>query len=353
MEHNRLVNCFDLEHGQAFLESLPQTVFVELTRRCNMYCTCCRPQILSSPELDMPDDVLERIEAEVLPTARVIDFRGWGESSIDDRLPDLIGRWSNKGKQLFLYTNCQTKDQSYWEEMFRQNIHVLISLRSGRKELYESFMRGASHQRLLSHLKKIPEENQVYFTVVLGDDNLYELQDIANLAIRYHVRQIHLNPLSNRPNPSDYPQLGVREENYMVLADQLSKLNELCKNNDIQVNVCADLFSRNRHMLKRCIHPWSYVYIAYDGSIGFCDHLMCVENSVMGNITSGFTTVWNNEKYQKLRQRHATKNIRDLFCSHFECLWCYENRYGNWEHLVLPENKAYSLADYLDLRPWE
>lgn len=341
------INHNELIEGETILKSYPRTIFVELTRRCNMYCTCCRPKILSSKEMDMADEVLDKVEHQLFPTAEVIDFRGWGESTLDDRLMMLINRWENKGKELFIYTNCQTRTPEYWQELFQHNINIAISLRAANKYSYESFMRGASYEKLILHLKKIPFNNKVVLTVVVDDDNINELIRIVELAARYNIKTVHLNPLVQRKFQEDYPTFGVTEDNRKLLLDTLSCVEEKSKRYNIEVKVCADLLSGDKYDLKRCIHPWSYVYISYNGNIGFCDHLMCVDDAVMGNIKNEFSSIWNNLKYQELRKKHLGIDVNNMFGDRIECKWCYKNRYGNWEYLLEPDKSAYDISEYL------
>lgn len=330
---------------------LPKMVFVELTRSCNMYCTCCRPSILANKELDMTDSILQKVEDELLENTSVIDFRGWGESTLDKRLPELIQKWSSKGKTIILYTNCQAQNDEYWNNLFRLDVNVAISLRSANKERYENFMRGASFEQLKANLSQIPKNNKVVLTVVVGDDNITDLSEIVNLANAYDIKTIHLNPLSHRPNPEDYPILGVTKNNKELLLRELDSINTISKEMNIDIRVCADLLSEDSYDLKRCIHPWSYVYVSYNGNIGFCDHLMCVEESIMGNINSEhFSKIWNNEKYLQLRNRHAQKEVKCLFEDNIECNWCYKNRYANWETLVNSDYVNYSIDDYLKMK---
>lgn len=349
MNTNEL-NHEEYNRGEKKLESYPRTVFVELTRRCNMYCTCCRPEILGDRKLDMPDDILEMVEKELFPTAEVIDFRGWGESTLDERLLDLVSRWENKGKNLFIYTNCQARTPEYWEELYKHNLNIAISLRSAKKEVYEGFMRGASYEKLISHLERIPVDNKVLLTVVIDDENINELIGIVELASKYNIKTIHLNPLAQRPFPEDYPTFGVSENNREYLLETLNAIQEKSKEYQINIKVCADLLSDDQHELKRCIHPWSYVYISNTGEIGFCDHLMCVEEAIFGNIRDGFDKIWNCEKYQEVRNKHFHLDIDEVFCDHIECKWCYKNRYGNWESLLEPHNTPIDLNQYLQMK---
>ena len=347
---NKNLNHEEMVSKSKTLRSLPRTLFVELTRSCNMYCTCCRPEIYMDKSMNMSDEILSLVENELFPTAEVIDFRGWGESTLDDRLLKLVQKWQDKGKELFIYTNCQARTPQYWSELFSLNLNVAISIRAAQKNVYEQFMRGAKYERLLSHLIQIPVQNKVIFTVVVDDENIDELEGIVRLAAKYNIHTVHLNPLVQRKKSSDYPSFGVEKKNKKYLIKKLAQLSSLAKSMGISVLVCSDLLDEGNFDLKQCIHPWSYVYIAYNGDIGFCDHLMCVDDAMMGNITDGFLNVWNSVKYQDLRRIHSERVTGEVFGERIECKWCYKNRYANWEQLLEKDKHAFNLDEYIEMK---
>lgn len=346
--NNSILNSKEYVLGKAKLKSYPRMIFVELTRRCNLNCICCRPEKITSHEFDMQEDTLSKIETDILPYVEGIDFRGWGESTLDSRLPELIERWHEK-KKIFLYTNCQTTNEEYWAKMFSYNMRIAISLRSGNKERYETFLRGASFEKLERHLKQLPIDNNIIFTCVIGDENVEDLDTILVLANKYNVHEIHLNPLVERKFSYDYPTTGFVDR-VSEAKVALINMQEKAKQMEINVYVCADLFSRNVYDLGRCIHPWAYVYVQYDGKIGFCDHLMCVEDAVTGNINENkFADIWNCDKYQEIRSRHVESKVKGLFGDVIQCDWCYHNRYSNWEDSFENAIQKILLDEYLKM----
>lgn len=334
--------------SNVIVSSMPQYVFVELTRNCNMKCTMCRPNNIFKKENEMNDEILDKIEKQILPYAKVVDLRGWGESTLDNRLLPLIKKLTKQGKIVSLYTNFQARDKEYWKELLETNLFLAISLRSANKEHYEEMMINASYEKLIDHLSIIPKENNVYFTVVVGDENINDLCDIIKLAKKYNVKEIQLNPLSYFRKGMDYPINGITKEYQGKAKEVFKKASLLAKELNIKLLVCADLFSSSsQKCFGTCIHPWYYCYIRKDGGIGFCNHLLCTEETIMGNLSnSDFKDIWNNEKYQQIRKYHIDRNFNVLRSQTIDCDWCYENRYADMEHLVYDKHSI-TMEDFL------
>ena len=328
---------------------MPEFVFVELTRNCNMMCTMCRPNNIFKKENEMPDEILNKVIEQILPTAKIVDLRGWGESTLDNRLLPLIKDLTNKGKIVSLYTNFQARDENYWKEMLSTNLHLAISLRSANKKHYEEMMVNAKFEKLINHLSLIPKNNNAYFTVVIGDENIDDIIDIIKLAHQFNIKEIQLNPLSYFRKGMEYPITGITKDYQDYAIEVFKNANKIADELNVKLTICADLLSRStQKCYGTCIHPWYYCYIRKDGGVGFCNHLLCTEEAIMGNLKDNdFKDIWNNEKYKKIRDYHLNKDFSFLKAQTIECDWCYENRFGDLEFLVCPEKKNLTMAEYL------
>ena len=76
------------------MRGVPNVLFLELTRRCNLACSMCRGSMMTDHSLDMSEAVLRRIEEDLLPTARVVDLRGWGESLVRRDFLSIVERFT-------------------------------------------------------------------------------------------------------------------------------------------------------------------------------------------------------------------------------------------------------------------
>ena len=345
---NSLSNLNEWESGQAVLKSYPRMIFIEFTRSCNLYCGMCRSHKICSKDLFMPQNILDKIEEEIVPFAECIDVRGWGESTLDNRLLPFIQKYASS-KQINLYTNLNSRNVEYWEKMASLPINIIISIESAIPSRYALFRRGGNYQRLMRHLLAIKDKTaKLYLAATVMNDNLDDLHSLVALAKECQAEFLQLSPIS-RQNPntdSDYPLMGVDLSKKLNLT--LQQIDSYAADTGVQVCVSANLETLNNGGFNRCIHPWSYCYFRYDGGVGFCDHLLCKKNGFIGNLNEfSFLDIWNSEYAQFIRKCHVNSVFSPLVEKGVECDWCYKNRYANFEFLIHDKYRPLSLREYL------
>jgi hypothetical protein len=84
------------------MRGIPHILFLSL-RGGATACTVMRSGMMKDRSLDMSEAVLRRIEEDLLPTARVVDLRGWGEAYRQDFLDRRAVRAA--GRQLRVLSN--------------------------------------------------------------------------------------------------------------------------------------------------------------------------------------------------------------------------------------------------------
>lgn len=339
------------------MKSYPEYFFIELTQNCNLYCSMCRPKIMCNHDWYMSDELLEKSCALAEKYAKVVDLRGWGESSLDDRLIPIAERFKSKGIKTRLYTNLNARSPQYWVELVKTGIELAISIETGNAEHYQELRRGGNLERVKRNLKAImntcSECSSIimpYFTVVISENNLDDLMTIVSLAKEMGIKTIELNPISCRDElePSGR-RTGLRKSNRDYAVKRLKEMSEYGAENGIKIELAANLFSENENDAYECIHPWKYCCICMDGTITFCDHLLHNKGAIMGNMKiEGFEDIWFGNKYSKLRDNHQKLAFADYTSIGIECEWCYNNRYGNSECLIEPSIKPILLHKYLE-----
>lgn len=353
---NSKINHEDFSRHLTKLRSRPRMLFLELTRSCNLACPMCRPQILAGKHLTMSDSVLDRVEDELFPYVKVVDMRGWGESTLDRRLFSLIDQLNSSGIHTKLFTNLSTRNEQFWREMGQKNISIAVSIEAATPDVYERFRKGAKFTRFLSNLNALRREqlkrngsNDIYFSTVISDENLCEILHLIYLAAEYDVPIVRLNPITLSNNISRYPLIGVSRERENDLRQAIIASQKLAQCTGVRLELAANLICSNlKHGgFDLCSHPWSYVYIRYDGGVGFCDHLMTNDDSILGNILdSPFMEIWNNDHYQQLRREHLEHDFDRLHNLGIECDWCYINRYADCENMIEPEIQPFDISNF-------
>ncbi len=343
------------------LDSLyPKYVFIELTKNCNLYCIMCREKKLYFDDWYMSDEILEKVMKTIVPHAEVVDLRGWGESSLDPRLPKLIDKISQLGKKTVLYTNLNTHNPSYWKNIIKKGTFLAISIESGNKENYKKIRRGGNLEVVKNNLKAIIEEcdknstfPRPFFTTVISEKNVKEIKSLVDFGLEVGINEIELNPLS-RPYHLNKPLgrwFGVLPEFEHETNCYLNDAYEYAKEKGISIKVAANLYHENSMKYKKCCHPWDYCCICTNGDVSFCDHLFHNTNAIMGNLNDDdFYTIWHNNKYEELRKMHDEGIYNQLTEKGLECQWCSKNRYGNLEYLIGNDSRAIDLKMYLKTR---
>ncbi len=347
---NDKLNLLEWETGKTFLTSYPRMIFIEFTRACNLYCSMCRPHRLCSKNLFMPQNILDKIEKELVPFAECIDVRGWGESTLDERLLPFIRKYSFL-KKINLYSNLNTRSVKYWEELAEMPINIILSIESAIPERYALFRRGGNYQTLLKHLSVIKNKRaKLYLAATVTNDNIDDLFSLAELAKAFNAEFLQLSPLS-RQNPkisTDYPIMGI--DKHTSIKQNLERLLEYAMHEKISICVSANLETINSGGFNRCIHPWAYCFLRFDGKVGFCDHLLCKKFGFIGDLReTSFKQIWNSQYAQFVRKCHITNQLNLLAKRGIECDWCYQNRYANFEFMIYPNYTPLPLKDYINL----
>lgn len=346
---NSILNRKEWKNGELLLKSLPRMIFIEFTRCCNLYCGMCRSKQILSNELFMPQNILDKIETEVVPYVECIDVRGWGESTLDSRLLPFIEKYADS-KTINLYTNLNARDEAYWEKLSKLPINIVLSIESADPDRYALFRRGGNYEKIEKHLTVIKKSGvaKLYIAATILEDNMIDMRSLVDLARKYNAQFLQFSPISRQKIGTEYPNIGFETTDSVL--EQFKQISIYAHKKNVNVCISANLDTINTNDNFRCIHPWSYCYFRYDGKIGFCDHLLCKNSSLVGDLSkNSFMEIWNSEQMIQSRKYHRTKDFTVLKENGIECDWCYKNRYANFEFLIQKDIKPIPLEDYITL----
>jgi MoaA/NifB/PqqE/SkfB family radical SAM enzyme len=340
-ERNNWILEREIANGLTTMRGIPNVLFVELTRRCNLACGMCRGGMMKDHSLDMSEAVIRRIEEELLPTARIVDLRGWGDSLVRRDFLSIAERFAQPGVQLRVLSNGTIRKDETWKTLMRHRAWVGISvdatenallkeLRGARIEPIEQSLRSLVHWR--DHYGNDPET--VFLTVTVSSRNLENLEDMMSWAHGLGLKRVHMIPI--HLYPSDPRSLCHREAEIPPVFERLHAMaNRLDMKLQLGGGMTNNLVLKDR-MLDKCIHPWMYTYITYAGDVGFCDHLIGRDDLTSGNILDrSFEEIWNSPALVSFRADHLAKREGHKYFEH--CAWCFKNRYADFEHQIRPD----------------
>jgi len=301
----------------------------------------------------MKNEILLKIIRELFAYVGVVDLRGWGESALDDRLLPMIDFCNSLGIRVRIYTNLVARDEKFWFEVGKRHIDVGISVDAATPKLYEKIRRGASFKKFLRNLKALSEarikynvNSETFFNAIISDDNINEIPKLVILASKFSIKTVRLNPITLPQENIRYPRIGVSPDMIRELKQALKRAQKLANNLGISLELGANLAPARQGGFDLCIRPWMFTFIRYDGKVGFCDHQVANDFSLLGDITTNsFREIWNNDAYRQLRNEHIRRNFKRLRELGIECDWCYYNRYADFEYLFVESYKPLRIND--------
>ncbi len=339
---NSKLNLEEYQSGQTWLNSYPQCLIIELTRSCNLKCPMCRESNKLYAKNNMSMDLFNKIDAYLFDKAKMIDLRGWGESLILDNIVEIIERVAHKGPIIRFVTNLSYAREDVFKVLAKYNCKIDISLDSAEENILHTIRGGANLKRIKENLSVL---SSLYMQYQGSTDNLSLLTTVQYPALStlhklipfiasYNIRQVRLFPIAIE----DTSELSL-ENSKDEVEEMLGKIRNEAKAHNVTVIAGAKLgcLPDNPLNMPACIHPWSYAYIAYNGKVGFCDHLIgpAFDDLFMGDLNeNSFEDIWNSPKWMDLRQNHLT--ARDKSIRNFEhCSWCYTNKYIDFEQIFV------------------
>ncbi|MBL7086738.1 MAG: SPASM domain-containing protein [Candidatus Cloacimonetes bacterium] len=284
-----------------------------------------------SRKYDMDFGLFKRIADKLFLHAQQVDLRGFGESTIHPRFEEFVDYALKYDCDFGLVTNLALKKDSLWRKLVEKNFWLGISIDGATKEIFEKIRKGSKFETIIHNLEliqKIRDKNNInpwmiYFLVTLQKKNIDELENIIKFAHKFGINRIELSPV--QLPFFNYNKLEFHKER---TEKNLKKAIAYAKKNNIRILFHGDLTTgeieqKNSQVtkIKRCKHPWTHLYIAYDGRIGPCNMMPLV----LGDLKKeNFREEWNNKAFQRFRKYNDTK-FRYRVCN-----WCYKNRYDHF-----------------------
>jgi len=341
-DHNIRYSRTEFKNEESKLKSYPRFLIVELTRRCNLSCSMCRPKEYNRHAPSMSENLFSKIEEELFPHADLIDLRGWGESLILKEFPDRLTRAASSGAKIRVISNLSFKRDSVLEQLVEVGAYIGVSIDSANPRILNQLRFGSNLELIRANLEYLSEKmkhaghlNRLCLYVTCQRPGISELHKIVEFADDCGVKDVRIAPVSIS-NESELSILGQEDE----IAAAISHVASLINSRGVKVSLTASLFENSTQDKSKsaCLHPWTHCYIEHDGGISFCDHLIGpeAEEYIMGNlIDSKFESIWNSQNWIDLRKNHV--NERNPNSPYFkECDWCYKNRLLDSEDILEP-----------------
>ncbi|MGH3800110.1 MAG: radical SAM protein [Pseudonocardiaceae bacterium] len=347
---NARLNLEETRAGHLILNSMPRFVMSELTQGCNLRCPMCRSRQIGYHERVLDRDVFAALADVLFPAAEIVDVRGWGESLLAPDIDGIIGLVNSYEARCRVVTNLSLNKPGTLDLLADTNAMIDISLDAADQETLDICRPGARLSLIARNAKRLsarlaehgwPGES-MRILATLQSVTLDRLDDLVRWAAEVGVRQVVLNEVTLAPGDP----LAV-----VGIEDQVDAAVERAR--AVADTVGVELFAGSalgrcagvRKEVPFCIHPWTHATVGYDGSVGYCDHLIgpMMPFSHMGQITTtAFADIWNGDAWQDLRRWHVHPERPDVPTYH-ACFRCYQHRNVDFEDVFEPRLSRYRL----------
>lgn len=335
---NRDLSLLEYKTGKVELRSLPRALFVELTQGCNLRCPMCRGEVIAPTSRAMTPRLFDRIAQELFPTAELVDLRGWGESLVLKEALERINTTRRFGVRIRIVTNLSFRRDAVLEALVAAEAMIDVSLDTSDAELLRRVRGGARLELIVRNIRYLVDRfghaRNLALLVTVQRETLATLPSLLELSADLGIPEVRLFSVT-----AEKDSACSIEELPTVVDDALHRAREVARDRGVTVILGTRMGSLpvNSADMDSCLHPWAYCYINFEGSVGFCDHLIGPGNAqyLVGDLRkSPFRSIWNGEAMQTLRLEHLRQR-REGASRFAHCSWCYKNKYVDFEHLFL------------------
>ncbi|WHT16226.1 radical SAM/SPASM domain-containing protein [Crossiella sp. CA-258035] len=342
-KENAALNLEEIRLGSAELHSMPRYVMVELTQGCNLKCSMCRSRSIRYAEKEMDREIFRRTADLLFPAAEMVDVRGWGESLLAPDFEEILESVIRYQARCRIVTNLSLNRPRLFDLLVENNAMIDISLDAVRQEVVDQARSGANMKVIDKNLRRLVagmierhgSAEALRLVATVQRVTLDSLVELVEYAAEVGVPQIVLNEVTL--GPGDPKALVGMEDEVDLWVGRASR-----RAGELGVRLYAGTtFGRSVGLKKEvpfCIHPWSYAAVGYDGSVGYCDHLIgpMMKFSCMGDITKDeFHRIWNGDPWRSLREWHASGHKTED-PRYSACFQCYKHRNVDFEDVFEP-----------------
>lgn len=329
------------------LLTLPRSIYIEPTSRCNELCQQC-PRTLLSREDDR-DLSFERFRQIVdqFPALERVVLHGLGEPLLNKELPLMIRYLKERGVYVLFNSNGILLTEKRGQALIDAGLdEYRLSMDGATRETYahvrgvdafEKIWRNVGHFIALQKAQDARKPAfSLWFTAMR--ENLHELPGLIELAHQHGVPEIYLQRLVYFEQGLAASEQALFHRSTPEELLLIRRAEQACKGYGIRFNAAGSaspLQSITRNFGARpwsgCQRPYNLTYITSSGNVLSCcfapfghrNAREYYEERVLGNVfQESIEQIWNGERYNAFR-RAFESDAPTRHCSQCGVNWSY------------------------------
>ena len=328
----------------ARVPTLPRTLYLETTNRCDSECqTCIRTFNTLEPPKDLTLAELQGI-VEQFPALDRVVLHGIGEPLLNREIFAIIAYLKARGTTVLFNSDAISLTQKRAEQLIDSRLdEYRVSMDGATRETYAQIRGVDQFERVVRNVHYLVTRQQqrgcqaprvsMWFTLIKA--NLDELPDFIRLAARLGVPEVNAQRLVFYgqglavQGQSLHRKLEEREQRLITAAEALAQRYDIVFKASGATTPLESLqgATPDQRPWSGCQRPWTLSYVTANGNVLPC----CISpwttkhyrQLVLGNaLTDGFAHIWNGERYQQFRQDFESDVAPDP-CRGCGLLWSF------------------------------
>ncbi len=307
--------------------TLPRSIYIEPTSRCNEFCQQCPRTLLSrEDDRDLTYDKFLTI-VEQFPVLDRVVLHGLGEPLLNKDLPRMVRYLKDRGAYVLFNSNGISLTARKGQELIDAGLdEYRLSMDGATPETYAQVRGVDAFDKIWQNVRNFitlqKEQNaekpavSLWFTAMR--ENLHELPQLIELAAEHGVREVYMQRLV-------YFEKGLAASAQALFhrasAEEMALIKnceQMCEQRGIlfkAAGVASPLESITRNFGDRpwsgCQRPYNLTYITSSGNVLSCcfapfGHKNAKEyygERVLGNVfQESIADIWHGERYQEFRR---------------------------------------------------
>lgn len=329
------------------IATLPRSIYIEPTSRCNEFCQQCPRTLLSrEDDRDLSFDNFRSI-VEQFPVLDRVVLHGLGEPLLNKDLPRMVTYLKARGIYVLFNSNGILLNAKRGQALIDAGLdEYRLSMDGSTRETY-ALVRGADafdkiwrNVKAFIAMQKAQDATKpalsVWFTAMR--ENLHELPGLIDLASENGVREVYMQRLVYFEEGLAHSKQSLFRRSTHEELELVQRCEQTCKERGITFKAAGSatpLESIVRNFGERpwsgCQRPYTLTYITSSGNVLSCcfapfGHKSAKEykeERVLGNIfQESIAEIWQGERYEDFRRAfesdHPAKH-----CSQCGLNWSY------------------------------